>query len=1747
MEQDNSLKTYLEQMTIMQQQQLQILADMNAKQSHESSLQQQQLNAMQKLSFQTQMQQNFNPSAYSNYAQSYMPPMVPLSPAAQQQSQQFKEYARQVINPKNTYGFLDSIIPSPSRVSNSTATLLAIDYGSRVAQAGIAGIGAAAGMASSWLIGSLLPGVLGFGTSMLGGAVVGSIVDIAIKEMKKQSAYEQFLMRESYKFINPNESKNDRDTAGFSIAEARKAATDLRTMNKDFYIKDEEMMSLVRKYTEGGLLKDVHDYKTFKEKVASLTKNVKAGALLLNETYDSIAELLSAFKKAGIDQKDFNKIISDFKVLGSYMGVNAGDLQRDFLNIVSSNNTGTGNSNKIGLSRITDTALYTDAWYEYLKEKTNRTPQEDIQSNLIVNLGGSEKTSEYLYNIQENLIDSNDKFTRVALTFFDYDTANKQFLFNRVKFNEFLKSGSDYNTLIEEYAAKMNDLAQSGNQNAILDWQNNAPNYIKNTLKEGELTKMITEVIHSFARSSGLNEANLDFTQVLGLMGVSDNNIKNLLGGFLQFREQKGDDYGRIMKLQSIWEQQNVEVRSQIPSIKDLVSQKWDAVKESIYKPFRFIKEDIEDALLGISDRWYNTSERIMTKPDKYYTIKSNIKSLNVEDVHKNFEDANKTISLIGIKFKDLANKGYSVDQNLSTFLNKTLESSIKSISYTRDVIDRDSWQFVDKTISKFKDIIIKSAADADISESILAALVKWDQKDNKKKETNENIKSMADKLGKLMFKYGGNQNMALAALIGGDETKSQIDNALKELGYNITELVKNGQQGVLNAIDLKDLGITLSKELKNAIETIMKKDIGNEETKKQTSVSNKSEIEDFLNKKITQFSDVTADDLNKIIDLYTADKPDSVMRGQGQAFYNAAKSAGLDPLFLVSLAGHETGWGTSKFAKDRYNFFGIGAVDSNPDKAYSYNDKTLEQALIEQSKWIKKNYVDKGQDTVYTLFWNNGKHEYSSDKHEPNDPLSEDEKIARIMKDSQKLIGKKIGVLDDNNTVVINPFIKFDTIQVNKDKNGKNMSFINSNYVSAPTSKYNNNSLNEIFDIMNFQNGLSITEEQYKQAHDQMEKEILESGGFWDKFRGYQLWKQYKYAEKGKVSGYVILKKGTDLYEANLERAKKRFEDFQNERSGGKYNQIKELENEYNKIVKDGGGNGKLSSYQESLVLKMVGQKMGITENQFKNIGDYQLAIIEAAQNFYKTNYDAMSNFMLNQTDPNRYKLSESGQRFKNLDMTDKAATLELMKVLEKLDVVMQGVENKKISELNKKVVVADVVEGRTIYSKTVTTDVSRDIFTKDEKTKLQHLFRDENGNIYYDPYNENKNQKMTHSDLLEWQKNGAVIDYFSSVREAVNNYVKTDSGKKSGIKELGEGATYEELINSTKESYKNMIKESFDFASQLNKVKNTLTHSDILTDTQINNIMSAIKNKDIDTLKKIRDDLNKQGRTDPDIKTSNVTDQINDLIKLIDKLSGLKTDDFEKILNQIEELQKTSADVGKGGKMLFGLLEESGKIKLDEKIQEIIGPELKNLKVTTNQIFEALQYGGKVTDKNGYVIATIDAKNMQTLTEKIAIAMSDTIKDKLKTSDDINKLKESANLMKNGDYIIKKLDELIQVKEIESGGKLNKEDLKKVKQEEERLQNEIIQQYVIGLTEMGKKTEEMSDKAGQLGDTAQKFVSTFAEYDKAIGEAIDIMNKRINNLKPAYNPNTSTSFKPTDTTLGNFSHNPYGGFVGF
>ncbi|MBS4174108.1 SH3 domain-containing protein [Bacillus sp. FJAT-49736] len=105
--------------------------------------------------------------------------------------------------------------------------------------------------------------------------------------------------------------------------------------------------------------------------------------------------------------------------------------------------------------------------------------------------------------------------------------------------------------------------------------------------------------------------------------------------------------------------------------------------------------------------------------------------------------------------------------------------------------------------------------------------------------------------------------------------------------------------------------------------------------------------------------SPVTAKQINDYIASYVNAKGKaSVLTGKGQAFLDAGKKYGVNPLYLAAHAIHESAFGTSAIALGKNNLFGFGSYDITPFFA-SYRFPSVDMCIDYIASQIKTTYLN--------------------------------------------------------------------------------------------------------------------------------------------------------------------------------------------------------------------------------------------------------------------------------------------------------------------------------------------------------------------------------------------------------------------------------------------------------------------------------------------------------------------------------------------------------------------------------------------------------------------------------------------------------------------------------------------------------------------------------------------------------------------------------------------------------------------
>jgi hypothetical protein len=787
MEMDNSMQSTLNQLVALQQQQLNTMQSMNQKQNLPNA--------------------NFM-SNYANYAPNYMPPMFPMTPSAQIAQDNFRTFGNQ-LSGGNRYGFMDTVFLDKSRYSNESRNMMAADYGSRVGNAALAGGSALAQGAFSLGVDAFMPGIAGMAAGAIGGAVIGGLFDIGLQQNQQQQAYNKYLMRESYRFINPSESTNERDITGFSTAQRHEASTYLRHFNTENRITDQETMMLLQKYTEGGLLKEVNDLKTFQSKMKQLTDSVKTSALILNETFDSISNLMADMQKSGIDLKNFDYLTAKGKLVGGQLGISGSEALRGMVNIGGNMVANTAYDINNATGRAGDNMAYVNQLYDRGKA-TN-----DTNYRIISNYGGVEQASGMMAQMQGQFLSSGN-MANASAAMFNYNPDTKKWEFDKNAYNNVISGKYSVQDMYNMASQKF-----SNNPAGYMDWKNNADMYIQNSMNFDQMSGYTLSMMDAYRKMNPEIYGQMSSDTLLQQMGMGgDKNLRLLYANELDYYKQDGGSLRRRLDMQAKQQQIISGANAQRPGFKYEISNWWEGVKDNIGDAFAPVGDWFSDRSQDISDWWYGkqySSLRVSKQRDFSLTGLENqgkeVSTALIDGIKKGLEDAK--------------SKGYTVSDSLVKLLSDSIDeigqgNKAGLISYKRTVYN--STNGLDEETKRNYGTIQSVSSKYDLSETIVAALMKYgNQTGSTMGMTGDTVSEISKKLNlkvngldtsgqidaagkymnRLMAAYGGNEQFALAAY---GSSQADLDAKLLAMGIDIEGIRKDGNWNKLNDVPLNKI-----------------------------------------------------------------------------------------------------------------------------------------------------------------------------------------------------------------------------------------------------------------------------------------------------------------------------------------------------------------------------------------------------------------------------------------------------------------------------------------------------------------------------------------------------------------------------------------------------------------------------------------------------------------------------------------------------------------------------------------------------------------------------------------------------------------------------------------------------------------------------------------------------------------------------------------------------------------------------
>ena len=117
------------------------------------------------------------------------------------------------------------------------------------------------------------------------------------------------------------------------------------------------------------------------------------------------------------------------------------------------------------------------------------------------------------------------------------------------------------------------------------------------------------------------------------------------------------------------------------------------------------------------------------------------------------------------------------------------------------------------------------------------------------------------------------------------------------------------------------------------------------------------------FNMALNKPSGLTLEQFKKV--LTDSKDVNNIFSSNAEYFYYIEQQYNINGIFVAAIGIHESGWGTSKIAKNKKNLFGYGAYDSSPYSS-SYNFSTYSEGIDLVARVLVKNYLNPNGTAIY-------------------------------------------------------------------------------------------------------------------------------------------------------------------------------------------------------------------------------------------------------------------------------------------------------------------------------------------------------------------------------------------------------------------------------------------------------------------------------------------------------------------------------------------------------------------------------------------------------------------------------------------------------------------------------------------------------------------------------------------------------------------------------------------------------------
>ena len=220
-------------------------------------------------------------------------------------------------------------------------------------------------------------------------------------------------------------------------------------------------------------------------------------------------------------------------------------------------------------------------------------------------------------------------------------------------------------------------------------------------------------------------------------------------------------------------------------------------------------------------------------------------------------------------------------------------------------------------------------------------------ENNNKKNTVKEEIYEKQEEL-EYITKYKNSNEIYIGTTRVSQEGRNGIQTiTMKKIYDNEGNLIKEEQIG--------------ARVTKSSLDKII--EIGTKEQEKIKKTENNNSKNISFNMALNKPSGLSLEQFKKVL---TDDKDkNKIFENNAEYFFYIEEQYNINGIFVASIGIHESAWGTSRIAKNKYNLFGYGAYDSNPyNGAYTFSNYSESIDLL--ARVLVKYYLNPKGTTIY-------------------------------------------------------------------------------------------------------------------------------------------------------------------------------------------------------------------------------------------------------------------------------------------------------------------------------------------------------------------------------------------------------------------------------------------------------------------------------------------------------------------------------------------------------------------------------------------------------------------------------------------------------------------------------------------------------------------------------------------------------------------------------------------------------------